>query len=464
MRAACIWFVGFTHVKTLLTDIETWHPTQSPLAIEYTRSVLDEVRDQAVAGYRRLSRGGVEVGGILYGTRDTGKVRILATQPIACEYKSGPSFLLSEKDKHRLLDQLTGSESVPELQGLVVVGWYVAHPRNAVALTDGDLDIFNEFFPAIWNVALVLKPNDQSIRCGFFVREARGSLNIEQSYQEFELALPRSSEGSSAIRQIADQVSSSLAAQRAQVPEADTERRRGGSRRDISEMPPPPGNGRALELPPTFVAPGSNGTGTAAAPAFEAPLPNWSTAVARPRASLVANRRAGDQPRRLKWRWLVVWLLAIAAIVGGAYAYREYTAPAQLGLHVAEKDGDLIIQWDPASRSLRWATAGKIEIKGTGQTKIEIDLTTKEVASGKYQYGGTEGDTSIRLSVNGKLGFHADESTRYVAQAAQTAESNSKPVEIRDRRKLQNEVRRLRDELDKSQQRVKDLESLLYDR
>ncbi len=447
-----------------MRDIETWHPSQSPLAIEYTRSVLDEVRDQAVAGYRRLSRGGVEVGGILYGTREEGKVRILATQPIACEHKSGPSFQLSEKDKHRLLDQLTGSEAVPELQGLVVVGWYVSHPRNAVVLTDGDLDIFNEFFPAIWNVALVLKPGEKSVRCGFFVREARGALNIAQSYQEFELALPRSAEGASAVRQIADQVSSSLAAQRASSPEPEHQRRRGGGRRDISEMPPPVGDNRAMETPRPFVPP--SGNGTAAAPAFEAPAPiqNWSTAVARPRAALTATRRSSDQPRRLKWHWLVAWVFAIVMIVAGAYGYREYTAPAQLGLHVSEKDGDLIIQWDPASRSLRWATAGKIEIRGIGQTKTEIDLTPKELASGKFQFGGTEGDTSIRLSVDGKFGFHADESTRYVAQVAPASESSGKPVEIRDRRKLQNEVRRLREELEKSQQRVKELESLLYNR
>lgn len=442
-------------MKTLMTDIETWHPSQSPLAIEYTRLILDEVRDQAVAGYRRLARGGVEVGGILFGEREDGKVRILATQPIACEYSTGPSFVLSGKDRARLRNQVIQAESDETLQGLSIVGWYVSHPRGKVALSDRDLDIFNEFFPAIWNITLVMKPVENGIRGGFFVREARGSLNFAQSYQEFEMALPKSAEGSSAVRQIADQVASSLAAQRSPASESDT-RHRGGGRRDVPEMPSP--SPRSEGMPRAFV------TGAATAPALETAKPaNWSTAVARPRSAIVADQRPEHSPRRLKWRWLVVWVVAVAGVIAGSYAYREFTAPAPLGLRVAEKDGDLIVQWDPSTRPLQWASAAKLEIHGADLSRTVIDLNAKELATGKYQYGGIEGDTSIRLSVTGKMGFHADESTRFVAQVAHP-EPPRKPIEIRDRRKLQAEVRRLREELDKSQQRVKELESLLYNR
>ena len=452
-------------MTTIMTEIETWHPSQSPLAIEYTRAVLDEVRDQAVAGYRRLSRGGVEVGGILYGTREEEKIRIVATQPISCEYKSGPSLILSAKDKLRLLDQLADSQNHAELKELMVVGWYVSHPRTSIALTEGDLEIFNEFFPAIWNVVLVLKPDEKVVRCGFFVREARGSLNIAQSYQEFDLGLPRSTEGSQAVRQIADQVASSLGAQREPSPDPAVLRRRAGGRRDVTEMPMP-------MAPPAYmttqrsrpVPAGYGGTAAAPAPDPAAQTPNWSTAVARPRSAIVARRRT-EQPRRLQWRWLVLWVFALVTLVGGLYAYREFTAPAPLGLRVQENDGHLLIQWDSSARPLRWAVAGRLEIQGAGPDKVQVDLSDKELALGKYLYGGTEGDTSIHLSVSGRFGYHADESTRYVAQVAPVEPSASKPVvDIRDRRKLQLEVRRLREDLDKSQQRVKELESLLYNR
>ena len=448
-------------VTTLMTEIETWHPSQSSLAIEYTRAVMDAVRDQVIAGFRRLSRGGVEVGGILYGLREEGKVRIQATVPVSCEYKSGPSFVLSDKDKLRLLEQLTNSETTDDLKGLVVVGWYVSHPRGSIALTDGDLDIFNEFFPAIWNVALVLKPGDQAVRCGFFVREPRGALNIAQSYQEFEIALPRSVEGSSAVRQIADQVASSLAAQREPAPDPSDSRRRG--RREIMEMPSAP-------RPANSPRAGSHGAAAAAAMApgsEEASLPNWSTAVARPRSAIVALRRA-EHTRRLQWRWIVLWVMAMALVVGGTYAYHEFTAAVPLGLRVAEHDGDLMIQWDPAARPLRWAETGRIMIQSADQGVTKIDLSQRELAAGKYLYEGTEGDTSIHLSVDGRLGYHAEESTRYVAQVAPVepgASGGGKPqADIRNPKKLQAEVRRLRDELEKSQRRVKELELLLYNR
>jgi proteasome lid subunit RPN8/RPN11 len=459
-------------MNTLMTDLGSWNPSQSPLAIEYTKSILDEVRDQAVAGYRRLSRGGVEVGGILYGIRDDAKVRILATQPITCEYKSGPSFILSEKDKVRLRDQLAQSESIDELRGLAVVGWYVSHPRGGIALSDRDLDVFNEFFPDIWNIALVMKPGDTIVRGGFFVREPRGSLNFAQSYQEFELSLPRNTEGKSAVRQIADQVSSSLAAQRDSVSDADAQRRRGGGRRDIAEMPlHPPGRGQ--DVPRPFV---SSAAATAAAfAAAPAPLPPagvdpeqpsqpWSIAVARPRSTILAQRpRQGERSRRLKWRWLVMWAMFIVAVVAGSYVYREFTTPAPLGLHVSEMDGDLTVQWDPTSRSVQWADQGMLEIRAADRLKREIVLDKQQLSKGTYQFEGSDGDTSIRLAITGKIGFHAAESTRYVARVMQEA-PNAKPVDIRDRRKLQVEVIRLREELDKAHDRIKELESLLYNR
>lgn len=459
-------------MNTLMTELETWHPSQSPVAIEYTRPILDEVRDQSVAGYRRLSRGGVEVGGVLFGVREDGKVRILATQPIACEYKTGPSFILSEKDKIRLRTQLAEAEDVEELRGLAVVGWYVSHPRGGISLTDRDLDIFNEFFPDIWNVALVLKPSDTSVHGGFFVREPHGALNFAQSYQEFTLTLPRHAEGKSAVRQIADQVSSSLNAQRKLTPDPEPQHRgrNGGPRRDVSEMPISSSSSRR-EMPRPFVTqPASSSLGeatpaTAAAPsaAPEQPLVNWSNAVARPRAAIAAQRLPSPHARKLKWRWLVLWVFGVAALVGASYAYREFTAPAPLGLHVSEKDGDLAVQWDPTSRSIRWATEGKLEIHGSGLTSKEIVLDKQQLLKGTVQYEGSEGDTSIRLAITGKLGFHAAESTRYVARVVQS-DPSVRPIEIRDRRKLQTEVRRLRDELDKAHDRIKELESLLYNR
>jgi hypothetical protein len=150
-------------------------------------------------------------------------------------------------------------------------------------------------------------------------------------------------------------------------------------------------------------------------------------------------------------------------VIAASYFYREFTAPAPLGLHVSDKDGDLSVQWDPTSRAIQWASEGKLEIRTSELTKTEIILNKHQLAIGKFEYEGSEGDTSVHLAVTGKIGFHADESTRYVARVTQP-QANDKPVDLRDRRKLQSEVRRLRDELDKAHDRIKELESMLYNR
>jgi hypothetical protein len=47
--------------------------------VEYWASVLDEIRAAAVAGYCQFPRGGVEIGGILFGRLESGATRIVAT-------------------------------------------------------------------------------------------------------------------------------------------------------------------------------------------------------------------------------------------------------------------------------------------------------------------------------------------------------------------------------------------------
>jgi len=152
----------------------------------------------------------------------------------------------------------------------------------------------------------------------------------------------------------------------------------------------------------------------------------------------------------------------IIGVIAALYIYREFTAPPPLGLRVSEKDGEMSVNWDPNSRPIQWSDEGKLEIRSAAADKLDIVLTQAQLAKGSYQYEASEGDTSIRLSVTGRMGFHAEEGTRFLGQISHP--EPKKLIEIYDRRKLQTEVKRLREELDKSNQRVKELESLLYNR
>src|SRR5580700_2951194 len=166
--------------------LAAWAVAESPITIEYSLIVIEEIRHSVAEGFQRLSRGGIEVGGILYGMRDGRTVRILAMRPIACEHARGPAFLLSDKDRMVLNQQLAADAEDPHLDGLISVGWFLSHTRSEITLSDSDLELYSIFFPAPWQVTLIVRPGRAgSMRAGFFVREADGTVKSESSYLEF---------------------------------------------------------------------------------------------------------------------------------------------------------------------------------------------------------------------------------------------------------------------------------------
>src|SRR5438067_12356836 len=85
---------------------ESWSVPEIPLTIEYSLDVLQEIRAAATNGIRQLSRGGLEVGGVLFGERGEDSIRISKWRPIDCEHARGPAFLLSQNDRMALRELL----------------------------------------------------------------------------------------------------------------------------------------------------------------------------------------------------------------------------------------------------------------------------------------------------------------------------------------------------------------------
>ena len=174
------------------TDAEptfsTWSVPASPFRIVYSPVVLDEIRQAAVEGYHSVPHGGVETGGILFGTHEKGVVRIQAWRPIVCGYSRGPSFLLSEKDEAVLKTTLNSCRTDKQLDEMEPVGWYRSHTRTEILLADSDLTLYNRFFAQPWQVTLIIRPASFApTRGGFFFREADGRIHAENSYSEFIL-------------------------------------------------------------------------------------------------------------------------------------------------------------------------------------------------------------------------------------------------------------------------------------
>jgi hypothetical protein len=116
----------------------TWAPTESPFRIEYTPALLREVR---------VSSGGVDAFGVLYGVRNGKTIRLVATRGRA---------------------------------GLEPLGVFASRVRGKVFLTERDLERFEK---AEACVAMVISGDT----AGFFVRDAAGSIETVRSYEEFSV-------------------------------------------------------------------------------------------------------------------------------------------------------------------------------------------------------------------------------------------------------------------------------------
>ena len=174
--------------KTIGSEFGRWSVEGRSPEIEYSPAAMEAVRAAVVEGFYKVPRGGLEVGGVLFGQRTGDSVRILASRPLACEHATGPSFVLSENDESALRQLIESAARDPDLEGMVPVGWYHSHNRSGIDLSEQDLQIYDRHFPEPWQVTLVLHPEKMKpTRAGFFLREDGGMVHRDRSYREFEL-------------------------------------------------------------------------------------------------------------------------------------------------------------------------------------------------------------------------------------------------------------------------------------
>jgi hypothetical protein len=387
---------------------ETWGVDDSPIAIEYSLVVLEEIRQQVSQGLLRFSRGGIEVGGVLYGTREARKIRIQAIRPIPCDHATGPSFALSADDRAQLETMLAEEAHDPHLQGLVRLGWFVSHTRGELTMTQGDLEMFSTYFREPWQTTLVIRPGRGSaMRAAFFVWEPDGTVRTEHSYKEFNFP---------------DRL--------AGVVDAPMRGDRGEVRAGFRNLPPLPMPISPVERPRA-----------ASMPVFEG-----------------SQYLPSPLPEKKKWPWLVGGLAVVAVAVAIWLQFFVKSAPPEaLGLVMTEAQGQLQIQWNNSSRTIVRATKGSLNI--TDGTAIErVPLTRGQLADGHYLYTRKGGDVEVRMEVDSTVGTLA-ESSHFFGRAP-VAAAPAADVQVLDdqRKELESEVKRLKDQNSALNDRIQQLE------
>src|SRR5258708_735678 len=76
------------------TEFGTWNGI-----VEYSYAAMEAVREQAVKGFNLFPRGGVEIGGVLYGERRGEVTRVMAAHELECRHELGPRFVLAPHEE-----------------------------------------------------------------------------------------------------------------------------------------------------------------------------------------------------------------------------------------------------------------------------------------------------------------------------------------------------------------------------
>ena len=411
----------------------SWAVPESPVDVEYSLVVIDEIRQLVADGFQRLQRGGIEVGGVLYGTRDGRTVTVTAMREIVCEHARGPTFHLSDNDRANLTAQIERDKADLRLEGLLIVGWFLSHTRSDVTLQQSDLDTYQMFFPEPWQVTMVVHPGRAGImRAGFFVREPDGSVKGERSYQEFNFP-----------DRLAGLLERPLRERRPpSQPEQPVERppmSRYQLPREVAEALEPAEPVEAVEPPPQYDAP-SFGHPSRQIPQY-APYPNTG--------------------RKIPWTIIGVVAAALIIAVIGLRFLGPQLHPEPLSLAVIERDGQLQIQWNHASKSLDGAAGGMLEIVD-GPDKRDIPMNRNELAQGSFTYTRMTGDVQVRLVVNTAGGQRMEEASRFLGAAPVASADATELDAIKvERDALQDEVTRLRGQSAQQAARIQQLERTL---
>ena len=504
-----------------------WTASECPFTIEYSARTLDDIRLAVVDAFHSLQRGGVEIGGLLLGRFDTGRLTIVESAAMECEHAFGPSFTLSTRDLARL-EKLIGERNGSDLRP---VGWYHSHTRSHIHLSEGDLEIHRRFFPDPRQVALVLRPHAfEPVRAGFFFRESDGSIHASASYLEFQIdpqyirPAPRTNAPATPFptRRIPLFQAGVVDIEQETVrPEPETGRepaaappvslRAGPGSRETPLHPSPPAEGPSLPSAEPLqlaslqqattgsatAAAGLSATTAAIAPAWNAGfsancartaactsgfdrarIPSCSVGSAAPEfpcdsageiaavgriVSVLLGLTLGAGAFETRDRWLPRFKELIARSQATSAPPAPGPVAPSLDLTTIDSAGQLLIRWNHQAPAIRNSIGALLLITDEGVSPQAVGLDEPHLQSGSFTYARQSGRVDVRLTVHQPGGVDVSEVATFLGKPPDSIP----PMEDATARKKQDdlvqEAARLRTDLAKQAARNKKLERSIED-
>ncbi len=319
------------------------------------------LRDRAVQNFRALPNGGLEEGGVLFGrvlpnARMMQRVEIVAERPIECSHALGPAFVLSDEEKTRAAAVADSGRRDREIAGLSVVGMWIAHGRSDLALTPDDLDLYRQLFPNPWQIALVLKPQDDGVpRASFFFRAGGVVAPHRKSHEFFTDPNFTGTEEDTGTKE--DKYRPVLKRRREDLASAG------------------PGNAAGLQSPAETASRGRTLAGAVI-------------------ASLLAGALLG---------------YAVRGFVKPAVAVKRHDP--ELALEVFTAKPQLLVHWNARSWEVDHARSGQLIVESAGTAKPVL-LTSRDLFTGYTRLPLPSADTTVTLRLLEEDG-HTEQQQRY---------------------------------------------------
>jgi len=342
-----------------------WEAPGHSVVVHLRLDVVDRLAAEVMRGFGSVPKRGAEVGGFLIGTIRPGVpaiVRIDDFEPVACEYRRGPSYQFTKEDGVAL------EHSWKRLQPSVspsayAVGYFRSHTRDGFSLAPEDLELLDLFLPGPAHVALLIKPYATKVSVGgFFVRE-HGEFS-ETTPLEFPLRRRE------------------LLGEEPAPRRPLSEGRMAGSIRERSA-------GAAVASPeePSQAELGFS--------AYEPVLPPDSEPAS---AMSRLFRGSVTLPLILLFMLSSAWLGYELALTLGARAAASAAQDVSLSLSVKQSGDNLRVSWNRLSPAVRSAPRGLLEIDDSGSTRPVV-LDAAQLQNGSLIYRSISKSVRFRMTV-----------------------------------------------------------------
>jgi hypothetical protein len=330
-----------------------WEVPGKPVVVHLFLGVIDRLGADVMRGFGAIPKRGAEVGGVLLGTIEPGEqtiVRVENFESIACDYRRGPSYLLTGDDGAAFDDACQRGQP-DSSRPTYAIGYYRSHTREGLSPGPEDVELMENYFPSPWHIALLVKPFASKVSvASFFVRED----GLFPSAPPMEFPFRR--------RELTGEEAPPRRNMLERVP-----RRREVRNVAAEEIPE--------DIPDDFPS--------TPEPARSYPPPSKS--------------------RGRGWVWIpmsfVFLLVGLALGFQAALTMSGKTgSDFALGLTVTKEGPNLSVRWDRDAAAVKTAQKGVLEIEDGAYTK-PVDLDAAQLRNGSILFTNSSGTVRFRLIV-----------------------------------------------------------------